>query len=118
MFSYSRSKGLFAGLTLDGTILVERKDANRDFYGSTVSSTDILTGRVPAPEIASNMYDIIEAAEGLDETGLPSQGYVPTASGEHAPVPPSGQGYTLGTGAPVHPAPGAGNKTVFDAQHP
>jgi lipid-binding SYLF domain-containing protein len=34
--------GLFAGLTLDGTILVERKDANRDFYGSTISSTDIL----------------------------------------------------------------------------
>lgn len=57
MFSYSRSKGeswtstqqseadsagLFAGLTLDGTILVERKDANRDFYGSAISATDIL----------------------------------------------------------------------------
>jgi hypothetical protein len=35
--------GLFAGLTLDGTILVERKDANRDFYGSSISATDILT---------------------------------------------------------------------------
>lgn len=43
MYSYSRSKGLFAGLALDGTILVERKDANRDFYGSSVSATDILT---------------------------------------------------------------------------
>lgn len=65
MFSYSRSKGqcsfksskdpdvvtgLFAGLTLDGTILVERKDANKAFYGSTISSTDILTSvhlRIP-----------------------------------------------------------------------
>jgi len=37
------TSGLFAGLTLDGTILVERKDANRDFYGTTISSTDILT---------------------------------------------------------------------------
>lgn len=43
MFSYSRSKGLFAGLALDGTVLIERKDANRDFYGSTISATDILT---------------------------------------------------------------------------
>jgi lipid-binding SYLF domain-containing protein len=35
--------GLFAGLTLDGTVLVERKDANKEFYGSAISSTDILT---------------------------------------------------------------------------
>ena len=54
MFSYSRSKGmfcslcprltagLFAGLSLDGTVLVERKDANREFYGSAVSTSDIL----------------------------------------------------------------------------
>ncbi|GFZ50533.1 LAS seventeen-binding protein 4 [Saitozyma sp. JCM 24511] len=109
MFSYSRSKGLFAGLTLDGTILVERKDANRDFYGSNISSTDILTGRVPAPEIAGEMYDVIEAAEGLDETGLPSEAYVPTASGEHAPIPSQSQGYPA--------QPGSGNKTVFDAGH-
>jgi hypothetical protein len=73
------------------------------------------------------MYDIIEgehttsvykgtaqipAAEGLDETGLPAEGYVPTASGQQAPIPPLNQGYSVGTGAP---GVGAGNKTVFDA---
>lgn len=52
--------GLFAGLSLDGTILVERKDANRDFYGSAISASDILGGRVPPPEIAGEMYDTIE----------------------------------------------------------
>lgn len=31
MFSYSKSKGLFAGLSLEGTVLIERRDANRDF---------------------------------------------------------------------------------------
>ncbi|WWD18752.1 hypothetical protein CI109_103206 [Kwoniella shandongensis] len=118
MFSYSRSKGLFAGLTLDGTILVERKDANKEFYGSSVSSTDILTGRVPAPEIASDMYDIIEAAEGLDESGLPAEAYVPTATGDHAPVPSPTTGYTAGTAPTTAAAPGAGNKTVFDAAAP
>jgi len=114
MFSYSRSKGLFAGLTLDGTILVERKDANKDFYGSTISTSDILTGRVPAPEIASAMYDIIEAAEGLDETGLPAEGYVPTETGDHAPVPLADQGYTVGT-QPAAPPQAGQNQTVFES---
>ncbi|RSH81902.1 uncharacterized protein EHS24_008099 [Apiotrichum porosum] len=96
IFSYSRSKGLFAGISLDGTVLVERFDANHSFYGSNVSTTDILTGRVPAPEIASPMYDVIEAAEGLDDSGLPAQGYVP------APVAPAS-------------APQGGDQTVFDS---
>ena len=48
------------------------------------------------------------AAEGLDESGLPSEAYVPTAEGEHAPVPT--EGYSS-DGL----APGSGNQTVFDA---
>jgi len=81
MFSYSKSKGLFAGLSLEGTVLIERKDANRDFYGSTVPARDILAGRVPPPEVAGKMYEVIEAAEGLDESGLPSHTYVPDETG-------------------------------------
>lgn len=117
MFSYSRSKGLFAGLTLDGTILVERKDANRNFYGSSISSADILAGQVPAPEIASDMYDIIEAAEEIDESGVPEGGYVPTATGEHAPIPSPSAGYatTPGSGAVAGMASFGSSKTVFDA---
>lgn len=52
--------GLFAGLSLEGTILIERKDANRDFYGSPIPARDILGGRVPPPEVASRLYEIIE----------------------------------------------------------
>lgn len=55
--------GLFAGLSLEGTALIERKDANKDFYGSPVPARDILGGRVPPPEVASRLYEIIEAAE-------------------------------------------------------
>ncbi|KAJ1309755.1 hypothetical protein OPQ81_006520 [Rhizoctonia solani] len=90
MFSYSKSKGLFAGLSLEGTVLIERKDANRDFYGSDVPAKDILSGRVPPPEVAGKMYEVIEAAEGLDESGLPASAYVPDAAGAHQPVPQGG----------------------------
>ena len=89
-------------MSLEGTVLIERKDANRDFYGSVIPARDILGGRVPPPEIASRLYEIIEAAEGLDESGLPGEAYVPTASGEHIPVTTAGM-------------PGAG-QTVFDAE--
>jgi len=91
MFSYSKSKGLFAGLSLEGTALIERKDANKDFYGSAIPARDILGGRVPPPEVASKLYEIIEAAEGLDETGLPDESYVPSATGEHLRVHPGNQ---------------------------
>jgi hypothetical protein len=60
------SLGLFAGISLEGTALIERKDANRDFYGSPVPARDILSGRVPPPEVASRLYEIIEAAEGIE----------------------------------------------------
>ncbi|KAI0826792.1 DUF500-domain-containing protein [Trametes gibbosa] len=86
MFSYSKSKGLFAGLSLEGTVLLERKDANRDFYGSVVPARDILSGRVPPPEVASRLYEVIEAAEGVDESGLPENAYVPTATGDHLDI--------------------------------
>ena len=88
--------GLFAGLSLEGTVLVERKDANRDFYGSPVPARDILSGRVPPPEVASRLYEVIEAAEGIDESGVADTAYVPTATGDHIEV-------------------GAG-RTVFDAE--
>lgn len=44
---------------------------------------DILGGRVPPPEVASRLYEIIEAAEGFDETGLPESNYVPSGTGDH-----------------------------------
>jgi len=105
MFSYSKSKGLYAGLSLEGTVLIERKDANRDFYGSSIPAKDILEGRVPPPEVAAPLYEIIEAAEGLDESGLPGEAYVPSAEGEHLPI-------NTGTGGTT-----AAGQTVFDADH-
>lgn len=46
---------------------------------------------MPPPEVASRLYEIIEAAEGLDESGLPEEAYVPSAGGDHIPVNQPGQ---------------------------
>ncbi|MDQ6678578.1 MAG: lipid-binding SYLF domain-containing protein [Acidobacteriota bacterium] len=53
MLSYSRSRGLFAGLTLSGATLREDSDDNTELYGHPVTDKEILTGGVPAPPEAA-----------------------------------------------------------------
>jgi lipid-binding SYLF domain-containing protein len=48
--SYSRSKGLFAGATLNGTTIKPDKDATNALYGSPVALSTILGGQVAPPE--------------------------------------------------------------------
>lgn len=43
MFTYSKSKGLFAGVSLEGTVLIERKDTNEKFYGQQIPAAELLT---------------------------------------------------------------------------
>jgi SH3 domain-containing YSC84-like protein 1 len=45
ILSYSRSRGLFAGVTVNGSIIKEDVDANTRFYEKTLSSEDIVFGR-------------------------------------------------------------------------
>jgi SH3 domain-containing YSC84-like protein 1 len=48
IYSYAKSKGLFAGLSLEGAELKPDKDDNRDYYGSDVTTTQLLFGAGPA----------------------------------------------------------------------
>jgi SH3 domain-containing YSC84-like protein 1 len=50
--TYSRSKGLFAGIDLDGTVLSQNTDFTRQEYGSNVPFGQVLHGDVPTPENA------------------------------------------------------------------
>jgi lipid-binding SYLF domain-containing protein len=47
--TYSRSKGLFAGLDLDGTVLSQNADDTRAFYGADVPFEVVLHGDRPVP---------------------------------------------------------------------
>jgi len=46
IYAYSRSKGLFAGVALDGAVLDIDNDMNRKVYGSSVDAKDIFNGKV------------------------------------------------------------------------
>jgi len=53
ILSYSRSRGLYAGLTLQGTSIQEDRKANRDFYGAEISPKDIFAGKAPSAPAAA-----------------------------------------------------------------
>jgi lipid-binding SYLF domain-containing protein len=52
MLTYSRSKGIFAGLTLEGAVVEQDSDSTLSVYGRDVSFKSVLQGKVPTPDIA------------------------------------------------------------------
>jgi lipid-binding SYLF domain-containing protein len=59
IYSYSRSKGLFAGIALKGSTIKLAKDANTGFYGPDINQEKILTEMVKAPEAAEKLRQIL-----------------------------------------------------------
>ncbi|CEG77992.1 hypothetical protein RMATCC62417_12661 [Rhizopus microsporus] len=66
VFSYTKSKGLFAGMSIEGTGLIELQKANAKFYGRPVRANAILKGEVQPPAEAKVLYDMIQRAESRD----------------------------------------------------
>ncbi|TRZ18480.1 hypothetical protein HGM15179_008630 [Zosterops borbonicus] len=59
VYTYCKSRGLFAGVSLEGTCLIERKETNRKFYGQDIRASAILLGDVPFPAQADDLYEIL-----------------------------------------------------------
>jgi lipid-binding SYLF domain-containing protein len=57
ILSWSRSRGVFAGVSLEGATLRPDHDDNAKLYGHAVTQREILEGRVPAPTVATSLYD-------------------------------------------------------------
>lgn len=64
MFSYSVSRGLYGGVTIEGTVLIERKEANEKVYGGSVTPMQILSGSVEVPQFAVPLISRIEEVTG------------------------------------------------------
>ena len=52
MLSYSRSRGLFAGISLEGATLRPDEETNRELYGHDSTNREILTGEFKTPAVA------------------------------------------------------------------
>lgn len=59
ILSYSRARGVFAGVALNGATLREDKEGNMDMYGSELTNKDILMGSTKAPAAASKLESML-----------------------------------------------------------
>jgi lipid-binding SYLF domain-containing protein len=63
IYTYSRSKGLFAGVSLEGTILVEREGANEEYYGHRLAPEELLSGKMAPPASASILLETLKKCD-------------------------------------------------------
>jgi len=63
VYTYSRSQGLFAGVSLEGTVIAARDEANAKYYGSLVTPEQILAGQVTPPAGAIGLQRVLAAAD-------------------------------------------------------
>jgi hypothetical protein len=61
IFSYSKTKGLFAGVSLEGSGIIERRDANEKLYGRRWTARELLSGQVPPPPAAEPLLRILNS---------------------------------------------------------
>lgn len=61
IFSYSKTKGLFAGVSLEGSGIIERRDANEKLYGTRYTAQQLLTGAVAPPPQAGPLMNVLNS---------------------------------------------------------
>lgn len=69
ILSYSRAKGAFAGVSLEGSTLRPDNDANKDLYGKKIEAKEIvLDGAVKAPPSASTLLRTLDKASPVNKS--------------------------------------------------
>ncbi|KAK3317471.1 hypothetical protein B0T19DRAFT_488718 [Cercophora scortea] len=104
VYSYVKSRGFYAGVQIDGTVVTERKDANAAFYGRAVPVDQILRGEVPAqaqgtaaqstwPAGARGLMEVLKGAQSGQGAAVATTTFTPTpvpaaTTSTYTPVPP------------------------------
>jgi lipid-binding SYLF domain-containing protein len=110
VYSYSRNRGLFAGVALDGSILNMDSKSNKGLYGKSASASDIIDRRVTTDVDAAKRFEraiLASTASAHTPNAIAS-----SSSAKSAPDPASPQG----TEPAAPAAPGATTFPMEDAQ--
>ena len=59
VFSYSKTKGLFAGVSLEGSAIIERRDANEKLYNGKITAKQLLEGGIRPPPAADPLMRVL-----------------------------------------------------------
>jgi hypothetical protein len=97
IYSYARTRGLFGGIALDGSVISIDRSANSALYGkSGVTATEIFSGQAPAAPASAQRFleRLAQATNTAVRTSPAPQADVPAAPTVQAPgtAPPSAEG--------------------------
>ena len=103
IYSYARTRGLFGGIALDGSVIAIDKSANASLYGKAgVTATDIISGAAPAaPGTAQRFLERLAQATRTSVRQSPA----PQADRPAAPTAPTPGGQEAAGNTPVTEAP-------------
>jgi len=65
ILSWSRSRGVFAGIALQGATLRPDSDTDKDIYGHEINRADVLNGKVPTPQPAAELVQTLTRYSGV-----------------------------------------------------
>ncbi len=105
VYSYSRNRGLFAGVQLDGTALTFDRKANQNFYGRDVTTDDILGGHVTTNSESARRFIAAIVADMSAAGASGTSGGSAAAHGAPAVATPAP------AAAPASPPPAEGAKS-------
>jgi lipid-binding SYLF domain-containing protein len=88
VLTYSRARGVFAGVSFNGAVIKQDDDATRELYGRMVDFKTILTGSVPTPQAAEPFVAAVRKAVGSDTAPSSSSPSSTTSTRPSAPVNP------------------------------
>ena len=60
VLTYSRSKGIFAGVSLEAAAIDADNDANKKLYGESMTAKSIVTGDTAVPAAAKPLVDLLD----------------------------------------------------------
>lgn len=90
VYSYSRTRGVFAGIALDGTVLSIDEDANEAFYRKRgVTATDIMSGKVKTEDSSAQRFMSAVNAGTPDPRAGPAASAAASGAAGSAPAAPA-----------------------------
>jgi lipid-binding SYLF domain-containing protein len=104
VYSYSRNRGLFAGVAFDGSGITMDTDANAAFYGDPTLTPDAIFERSPnsAPPVAQQFVTMVDAATSGESRPVPANREQSPAQSPETATPP-GEVKTYGIPDPDDP---------------
>jgi lipid-binding SYLF domain-containing protein len=74
ILTYSRAKGLFAGISLTGAVVQQDNDSTRDIYRKMLGQRKILSGSVPVPAAAASFMTAVKRSSNASRTAELKEG--------------------------------------------